>query len=106
KVFPTGNNERIVASSISHRIVMKPVLPTADEAAWIISTGAHGVGDDLVHIPSLTDAAVLTDLQDNTFDVGISVYFEEQAKFAGVNIVMQVSYTDTPVVGDKIDRPI
>ena len=51
-------------------------------------------------------AAVLTDLQDNAFDVGSRVYFQEQAKFAGVNIVMEICYTYTAVVGDKIDRPI
>ena len=85
---------------------MKPVLPAANERAWIISTGSHRVSDDLVHVPSLTHVAVLTDLQDNAFDVGSGVDFQEQAKFAGVNIVMEPYYTYTAVVGDKIDRPI
>ena len=37
---------------------------------------------------------------------GTRIYFHEQAKFAGVNIVMEIYYTYTAVVSDEIDRPI
>ena len=106
KVFPTRDDKRIVAGPVSHRIIMKPVLSAANERARIISTGSHRASDDLVHIPSLMHVAVLTDLQDNAFDVGSRVYFQEQAKFARINIVMEICYTYTAVVGDNIDRPI
>ena len=86
---------------------MKPVLSAANERARIIPTGSDRVSDDLVHIPSSIHEAVLrTDVQDNAFDVGTRVYFQEQAKFAGINVVMEICYTYIAVVGDKIDRPI
>ena len=77
RVFPTRNDKRIVAGPISHRIIMKPVLPAANERARIISTRSHRVSDDLVHVPSLLHGAFLTDLQDNAFEVSSRVYLQE-----------------------------
>ena len=106
KVFPTRDDKRIVAGPVSHRIIMKPVVPAADERARIISSGSHGGGDNLGHIPTVTYAAPPVDLQDNAFEIGICVYFQKQPMFTAVNIVMEPCHPDTAVVADNADRPI